>query len=157
MNILVAVDLSSASPKILHYVNTLALNLSAKVWLLYAEKPDLGFVDFGPGLQQSVLNQIAPDFSVLNQIAPDFKEKREELQGEVDKLKNSGIDANPLLVQGEAVEVILDESSKLNIDLIVVGSHGHGAVYHLLVGSVSEGVLHRSSCPVLVVPTHDRT
>ncbi|HDY68944.1 MAG TPA: universal stress protein [Candidatus Scalindua sp.] len=53
--------------------------------------------------------------------------------------------------------VILDESSKLKIDLIVVGSHGHGAVYHLIVGSVSEEVLQRSSCPVLVVPTHDRT
>lgn len=147
MNILVAVDLSSASPKILHYVNALALNLSAKVWLLYAEKPDLGFVGFGPGRPQSVLNQIAPD----------FKEKREKLQNEAEKLQNSGIDVEPLLVQGEAVEVILDESSKLNIDLIVVGSHGHGAVYHLLVGSVSEGVLHRSSCPVLVVPTHGRS
>ncbi len=147
MNILVAVDLSGASQKILHHVKTLALGLSAKVWLLYAEKPDLGFVGFGPGRPQSALDHVAED----------FKEKREELQKEADKLQNSGIDAESLLVQGSAVEVILDEASKLNIDLIVVGSHGHGAVYHLMVGSVSEGVLHRSSCPVLVVPTHDRT
>ncbi len=147
MNILVAVDLSGASPKILHHVKTLALGLSAKVWLLYAEKPDLGFVGFGPGRPQSALDKVAHD----------FKEKREELQNEADKLQNSGIDAESLLVQGAAVEVILDEASKLNIDLIVVGSHGHGAVYHLVVGSVSEGVLHRSSCPVLVIPTHERT
>jgi nucleotide-binding universal stress UspA family protein len=147
MNILVAVDLSSASPKILHYVKTLVLNLSAKVWLLYVEKPDLGFVGFGPGRPQSVLDQVADK----------FEKKRKELQDEVDKLKSSGIDAKALLVQGAAVEVILDEASKLKADLIVVGSHGHGAVYHLMVGSVSEGVLHRSSCPVLVVPTHDRT
>jgi len=147
MNILVAVDLSGASQKILHYVKTLALDLSAKVWLLYAEKPDLGFVGFGPGRPQSALDHVAED----------FKENREELQNEADKLQNSRIDAESLLVQGSAVEVILDEASKLNIDLIVVGSHGHGAVYHLMVGSVSEGVLHRSSCPVLVVPTHERT
>ncbi len=145
MNILVAVDLSGASQKILHHVETLALDLSAKVWLLYAEKPDLGFVGFGPGRPQSVLDHVAED----------FKEKREELQNEADKLQNSGIDAESLLVQGVAVEVILDEASKLNIDLIVVGSHGHGAVYHLVVGSVSEWVLHRSSCPVLVIPTHE--
>jgi len=146
MNILVAVDLSSASQKILQYVKTLALDMSAKVWVLYAEKPDLGFVGFGPGRPQSVVDQVAND----------FKEKREELQGEVDKLKNVGIDVEHLLVQGTAVEVILDEASKLKSDLIVVGSHGHGAVYQLMVGSVSEGVLHRSTCPVLVVPTHDR-
>jgi len=147
MNILVAVDLSGASQKILKYVKTLASDLSAKVWLLYAEKPDLGFVGFGPGRSQSVSDKVAHD----------FKEKCEELQHEVDKLQNSGIDVESLLVQGTAVEVILDEANKLNIDLIVVGSHGHGAVYHLMVGSVSEGVLHRSTCPVLVVPTHDRT
>ena len=147
MNILVAVDLSGASQKILHYVKTLALDLSAKVWLLYAEKPDLGFVGFEPGRPQSELDQVADK----------FEKKRKELQDEADKLQNSGLDAESLLVQGSAVEVILDEASKLNIDLIVVGSHGHGAVYHLMVGSVSEGVLHRSSCPVLVVPTHERT
>ncbi len=123
------------------------MDLSAKVWLLYAEKPDLGFVGLGPGRPQSVLDHVAED----------FREKREELQNEADKLQNSGIDAESLLVQGAAVEVILDEASKLNIDLIVVGSHGHGAVYHLVVGSVSEGVLHRSSCPVIVIPTHERT
>ncbi len=147
MNILIAVDLSGASQKILHYVKTLALDLSAKVWLLYAGKPDLGFVGFGPGRPQSELDQVADK----------FEEKRKELQDEADKLQNSGIDAESLLVQGSAVEVILDEASKLKADLIVVGSHGHGAVYHLMVGSVTEGVLHRSSCPVLVVPTHDRT
>ena len=147
MNILVAVDLSGASPKILHYIKTLALNLSAKVWLVYAEKPDLGFVGFGPGRPESVLDQVADK----------FEEKRKELQDEADKLQGSGIDAKTLVVQGAAVEVILDEASKLKADLIVVGSHGHGAVYHLLVGSVSEGILHRSSCPVLVVPTHNRT
>jgi nucleotide-binding universal stress UspA family protein len=147
MNILVAVDLSGASQKILHYVETLALDLSAKVWLLYAEKPGLGFVGLGPGRPQSVLDNVAEK----------FKEKREELQNEADKLQNSGIDVESLLVQGVAVEVILDEASKLNIDLIVVGSHGHGAVYHMVIGSVSEGILHRSSCPVLVIPTHERT
>ena len=147
MNILVAVDLSGASQKVLQYVKTLSLDLSAKVWLLYVEKPDLGFVGFGPGRPQSVLDEVTDK----------FEKKRKELQDEVDKLKNSGIDAEPLLVQGAAVEVILDEASKLKAGLIVVGSHGHGAVYHLMVGSVSEGVLHRSTCPVLVVPTHDRT
>ncbi len=146
MNILVAVDLSGASQKILHYAKTLALDLSAKVWLLHVVKPELGFTGFGSDQQ-----------SVPDQVAQKYHKENKELQTEADKLQNSGIDAASLLVQGAAVEVILDEASKLNIDLIVVGSHGHGAVYHMVIGSVSEGVLHRSSCPVLVVPTHERT
>ena len=146
MNVLVAVDLSKASQNILNYVKTLALDLSAKVWLLHVAKPELGFVGFGPGQQP-----------VGDQVAQKFPKEHKELQNEAHKLRNTGIDARALLLQGSAIEVILDESSKLKIDLIVVGSHGHGAVYHLIVGSVSEGVLQRSSCPVLVVPTHDRT
>ena len=35
--------------------------------------------------------------------------------------------------------------------MIVVGSHGHGALYHLLLGSVSEGIIRKTTCPVLVV------
>jgi len=35
----------------------------------------------------------------------------------------------------------------------VMGSHGHGAVYNLLVGSVTAGVLKSAKCPVLVVPS----
>jgi nucleotide-binding universal stress UspA family protein len=50
----------------------------------------------------------------------------------------------------------LKEAADLDIDLIVVGSHGHGAMYQLLVGSISEGVLRRSNRPVLVIPTHER-
>ena len=35
---------------------------------------------------------------------------------------------------------------------LTIGSHGHGAFYHALLGSVTEGVLRRSPCPLLIVP-----
>jgi nucleotide-binding universal stress UspA family protein len=54
------------------------------------------------------------------------------------------------------VDAILTEAKDVGADMIVVGSHGRGAMYQLLVGSVSEGVLHRSRLPVLVIPTHKR-
>ncbi len=56
-------------------------------------------------------------------------------------------------MHGPTVETILKEASKLEVDMIVVGSHGGNAMYQLLVGSVSEGIVHKSKCPVLVVPT----
>jgi hypothetical protein len=36
---------------------------------------------------------------------------------------------------------------------VVVGSHGHGALYHLVVGGVAEVLLRRSPCPLLIVPS----
>ena len=43
------------------------------------------------------------------------------------------------------------------IDLIVVGTHGRGAIAHILLGSVAEKVVRKAPCPVLVVrePEHD--
>jgi nucleotide-binding universal stress UspA family protein len=54
------------------------------------------------------------------------------------------------------VEKILAQMEKLDADLVIMGSHGHGAIYRTLLGSVSEGVLHDAACPVLIVPVKDR-
>jgi nucleotide-binding universal stress UspA family protein len=53
---------------------------------------------------------------------------------------------------GNAVPVILEQAKKLKAAYIVLGSHGHGAVYDLVAGSVAQGVLRRAACPVFVVP-----
>ena len=68
------------------------------------------------------------------------------------ELEQSGIDVTPLLIQGATVATIIEESSKLKADMIVIGSHGHGALYKTLVGSVSEGIIRKAACPVLIVP-----
>ncbi|MFI7149706.1 universal stress protein [Nonomuraea sp. NPDC050022] len=47
------------------------------------------------------------------------------------------------------VEALTDASA--GADLLVVGSHGHGTVSAMLLGSVSRGVLHHTRCPVAVV------
>lgn len=52
---------------------------------------------------------------------------------------------------GQPVLVICDMAKEAQVDLIVVGSHGRGAVDRLLIGSVSNAVLHRAHVPVLVV------
>ena len=72
-------------------------------------------------------------------------------------MRDTGLDATALLVEGAAAELIVEQAAKLDVDMIIVGSHGHGAMRQLLLGSVSEGVLHRSKCPVLVVPTPKRS
>jgi len=52
---------------------------------------------------------------------------------------------------GHPVTVILEELKKENIDLIVMGSHGYGPISGSVLGSVSQRVLQRASCPVLII------
>ena len=67
-------------------------------------------------------------------------------------LRSDGLDAEALLVQGPTTATILDEARRLNADIIVMGSHGHSALYKAFVGSVCEQVLAESTIPILVVP-----
>jgi nucleotide-binding universal stress UspA family protein len=53
---------------------------------------------------------------------------------------------------GTVAEEILNQADELNANLIVMGTHGHGAMYNLLVGSATKGVLKHSSRSVLLVP-----
>ena len=145
MNILVAIDLSSASQKILDKTKTLALALPAKVCLLHVIEGDPDFPDDEPDSQDS-----------SDQGPQEFPQEHKDLQKEVDELRASGIDTEGILTQGSIVDVILQKSKQLEIDIIIVGTHGHGGVHHMIYGSVSEGVLRNSSCPILVIPTHDR-
>jgi nucleotide-binding universal stress UspA family protein len=53
---------------------------------------------------------------------------------------------------GAVAEEILNQADVLNADLIVMGTHGHGAMYNLLLGCATKGVLKHSTRPVLLVP-----
>jgi nucleotide-binding universal stress UspA family protein len=54
---------------------------------------------------------------------------------------------------GAVAEEILNQADALNADMIVMGTHGHSAMYNLLVGSATKGVLKHSTRPVLLVPS----
>jgi nucleotide-binding universal stress UspA family protein len=55
------------------------------------------------------------------------------------------------LVTGPPVDAILDLGEEIGADLLVVGSRGHGTLGRLILGSVSEGVVHHATRPVLVL------
>lgn len=57
-----------------------------------------------------------------------------------------------LQLTGDPVREILARVKALRADYVVVGTHGHGVAYDLLVGSTTQGILRKVKCPVLVVP-----
>jgi nucleotide-binding universal stress UspA family protein len=54
-------------------------------------------------------------------------------------------------IHGKPFSDILKYSKQQEVDLIVVGTHGHSATAHILLGSVAEKVVRKASCPVLTV------
>ena len=145
MNLLVCVDLSESTEIIVKQIESLARSLSAKVWLLHNAEPAPDIVEF----------KVDP-LAARESLAKKFHVEHRRIQGLAERLRKAGIETTALLVRGQTVETILQEAEDVKADMIVVGSHGKGAMFQLLVGSVSEGVLHKSRTPVLVIPTHDR-
>jgi nucleotide-binding universal stress UspA family protein len=80
------------------------------------------------------------------------EEARRTLEEETRLVSDAGgVVGEAHLMMGTPVDAILDLGEELGADLIVVGSRGHGALGRLVLGSVSEGVVHHSTRPVLVL------
>jgi nucleotide-binding universal stress UspA family protein len=65
--------------------------------------------------------------------------------------ERAGVRATSKLLVGEIVDEIMAFADSQDVDMIVVGSRGHGAIASALLGSVSRGLLRGSERPVLVV------
>lgn len=63
-----------------------------------------------------------------------------------------GTPVRPLLAVGPTAVTLLRVADEIGASHLVVGSHGHGGLHHLLVGSVTEQLLRRAARPVVVVP-----
>ncbi len=80
------------------------------------------------------------------------KEAQQLLAEQAGRIKDQGGEvAGAHVAEGSAVDKILDLAQELGAGLIVIGSRGLGSVKRLVLGSVSEGVVHHITCPVLVL------
>jgi nucleotide-binding universal stress UspA family protein len=78
-----------------------------------------------------------------------------ELVSKVNELVESGIDASFRVVHGmnkDPADLIADVAREVDADVVVVGTRGHGRVAGMLLGSVTQRLLHVAPCPVLAVP-----
>ena len=74
---------------------------------------------------------------------------KRELQNDPETLKRV---TQILVVKGEPVLEILKKVNELDCDIIIMGTHGKGAITHAFLGSVAEKVLQRVAKPVFVIP-----
>ncbi|MCS7198893.1 MAG: universal stress protein [Caldimicrobium sp.] len=135
-NILLAHDGSESANKALKRALSLAKDLGSKITILYVV-PSIGFVEAGV------------DYETLMNIY------RAEASGVIEGIKNilkeEGLDAHTIILEGKPSEVIVDYARDNNIDLIIVGSTGKDATERTLLGSVSSKVAMNAPCSVLIV------
>lgn len=74
------------------------------------------------------------------------------LESETKRVAAAGVEvAQTHLLQGRAADVIADLAREIGADLIIAGSRGLGRIRRLVLGSVSEGIVHGAPCPVLIM------
>lgn len=67
-----------------------------------------------------------------------------------------GVEVKPLVVMGPTAQTILEAVDHLGASHVVIGSHGHGGLHHVLVGGVAEEVVRHAPVPVVLVPVRPR-
>lgn len=145
-NILAAIDFSDVTATVIDKAAEIAKAFNSKLWLIHIAAPAPDFVGYGTG------PQCERDWR-----AKTLRKEHRYLQDKALELDKSGINVTPLLIQGATIKMILQEASKLKADMIIIGSHGHGSLYKTLVGSVSEGIIRKAFCPVLVIPAQTKS
>ena len=69
----------------------------------------------------------------------------------LDEIERDGVEVRVKQVPGHPAAVIVEEALREGADLIVMGSRGYGPIAGPLLGSVSQRVLQKAECPVLIV------
>lgn len=140
-NILLAVDLSQDDKLLLDYAEQFAKKFNSKVWIVHITSPEPEFMGYDYGLQY-----------IRDVRANELRTEHKQVQEYADRFRNMKVESEALLIQGLLIERIIEEAVKLNINLIILGSHEHGFLYNALIGSTSAQILRKSKIPILVIP-----
>ncbi len=140
--ILVPVDFSAVTPGVMRAACQLAKLAKSKLVLLHVVQPPVVVDVYGLGQEM-----LGPTLSDSEQVTT------RKLRTLIKQCVRQGVTVRAVQQAGNVVKEILATATRLKAAYIVLGSHGHGAAYDLIAGSTTNGVLRKSPCPVLVVPS----
>lgn len=134
--ILLATDGSEQAALAAHHALALARQTGATLIVLYVVDSHLAFM-LGIYKDEAIRELKEDGHRALAAIAEQARE--------------AGVEVETHLGEGRTGEVILHDAERLQADLIVMGSHGQGALGDILMGSVSQYVVHHADKPVCIV------
>jgi len=133
-----ATDGSESADRALSYAKTLAAEGRGKLVAVFAEEHFVGRSSPYP-------------------VLADADELKAKIHEQIAQARSEGLDASFRIVPGitpGSAHMIADAAREEHADAIVAGTRGHGPVAGLLLGSVTQRLLHIAPCPVLVIPSH---
>ncbi len=142
--IIAALDFSNSTPGVLEMAGGIAKAYGASLHLLHVMEPEPTYTAYG----------FTPDeFPVIHTFQEEAKKRAQaKLEDAAASARQLVPDVSVKVSEGNPLPDILDYIRETKGDLVVLGTHGHGVVASLLLGSVAEGLVRKAVIPTLVVP-----
>lgn len=122
----------------------LAKSFGAGLQLFHVIEPEPSYTAYG----------FTPDeFPAMNAFQEEAKRRAATKLSELLATVQADVpNATSQMAEGSPLHALLDHVKQGGADFVVVGSHGHGVIASLLLGSVAEGMVRKATVPTLVVP-----
>lgn len=142
--IVVAVDFSDATPLVLKLAINFARMFPAELRLIHVIEPQPVYTAYG----------FTPEeFPAMNDFLTEAGRRAESKLAELLAVAQLDVpSATSQLTHGSPLNSLLECIDTIQPDFVIVGSHGHGVLASLLLGSVAEGMVRKATVPTLVVP-----
>ncbi len=143
---LAPIDFSAVTEDVINTAITFARAFSGRVVLINVVQPPVVTSEFG--LPVEVIQEAVTSAKNVAQT---------KLDDCLATLNAAQIPSEGRVTHGPSVTLILEEAQSCGADYIIMGSHGHGRLYDLLVGSTASGVVKKAKCGVVIVPPRDKS
>lgn len=142
--IVAAVDFSNATLGVIEMAGSLAKSYGAQLHLLHIVEQEPSYTAYG----------FTPDeYPALHAFQQEAKRRAALKLDELLATVTSSLPGTTVaLIEDSPLHGVIDYVKQTQADLVVLGSHGHGVVVSLLLGSVAEGMVRKAIVPTLIVP-----
>jgi nucleotide-binding universal stress UspA family protein len=145
--LLVCLDFSDNTDRLLEEAKLLADGVCERVTLLHVVQPGPDFTGYEMGLDYAS-GKTNEMLTIRSEQVKAIADKWKQTLGE--------LELTVLTMQGNPAHEILHQAQALDATHILMGTHGHGKLFHLLMGSTAQAVLQQSPIPVIFVPMAGR-
>lgn len=141
-NIVAAVDFSDVSKPVIAAAVKLATALGEGLHLVHVVEAEPTYAAYG----------FSPnDFPAMRELQKESVSRAEIMLGKmVDEIGLEGVQFR--VIQGQPLHSLLEYAKEVDAEMMVLGSHGHGFMSSLILGSVAEGCVRKAELPALIVP-----